>query len=193
MQETYTSDFPGMKHRENIRTGYIMTSTAAGSDNQLSGCHNLSLRPRFAFLPLCLPPVFFFFSLLFCIPGFEGGIILNSQRSAEQHASQSAQHSKGRIPGDAVARWVWFVHPSHTSEGWCASLLHWGRASAMFTVMFQGMLRGFKHIKHIYRNTDIGNAMGSPTKRYRHTPENTHAHDCAMSTHKPHTTINLYF
>ena len=32
----------------------------------------------------------------------------------------------------------------------------------MFTVMFLGMLRGFKHIKHIYRNTDIGgNATGS--------------------------------
>lgn len=87
-----------------------------------------------------------------------------------------------RIPGDAVARWVWFVHPSHTSEGWRASLLHWGKASAMFTVMFQGMLCGFKCIKHIYRNTDIGNAMGSR----RHTPENTHAHDCTMTPH------NLY-
>ncbi|CAB1418928.1 unnamed protein product [Pleuronectes platessa] len=31
--------------------------------------------------------------------------------------------------------------------------------------MFQGMLRGFKHIKHIYRNTDIGNAMGSRAAR----------------------------
>lgn len=42
MRETYTSDFPRMKHRENIRPQYIMTSTAAGSDNQLTGFRNLS-------------------------------------------------------------------------------------------------------------------------------------------------------
>lgn len=46
----------------------------------------------------------------------------------------------------------------------------------MFTVMFQGMLRGFKHIKHIYRNTDIGNAMGSHT-------------DTLLKTHMPTTTV----
>lgn len=62
----------------------------------------------------------------------------------------------------------------------------------MFTVMFQGMLRGFKHIKHIYRNTDIGNAMGSHTK----------GTDILLKTHMPktlpralkhHTEMNLYF
>lgn len=42
MRETYTSDFPRMKHRENIRPQYIMTSTAARSDNQLTGFRNLS-------------------------------------------------------------------------------------------------------------------------------------------------------
>lgn len=48
----------------------------------------------------------------------------------------------------------------------------------MFTVMFPGMLRGFKHIKSVYRNTDIGeNAVG----RSRHIPENTRAHDCNMT------------
>lgn len=47
----------------------------------------------------------------------------------------------------------------------------------MFTVMFRGMLRGFKHIKRISRNTDIGNAVG----RSRHIPENTHARDCNVT------------
>lgn len=60
----------------------------------------------------------------------------------------------------------------------------------MFTVMFQGMLRGFKHIKHIYRNTDIGNAMGIHTKGYRRTPQNTHAHNSVTSAHKPHKKAN---
>lgn len=71
MQETYTSDFPGMKHRENIRTGYIMTSSAAGSDNQLNGFHNFFL---FCISPLCLSHI------LVCSFVFqaEGEIILNS-------------------------------------------------------------------------------------------------------------------
>lgn len=52
----------------------------------------------------------------------------------------------------------------------------------MFTVMFQGMLRGFKHIKRIYRNTDIGNAVGRPREGCRHTPEKlTHTHVTARS------------
>lgn len=55
-----------------------------------------------------------------------------------------------------------------------------GEASAMFAVMFPGMLRGFKHIKRIYRNTDIGNAVG----RSRRIPENTHARDCNMTPGK---------
>lgn len=100
------------------------------------------------------------FSLLFCFPSWE--IIMNIGVARNTQPVSAAWWK--RIPGDAVARWVWFVHPSYTSEGWHASLLHWERASAMFTVMFQGMLRGFKRIKHIYRNTDIGNAMGSPVK-----------------------------
>lgn len=50
----------------------------------------------------------------------------------------------------------------------------------MFTVMFRGMLRGFKHIKRVYRNTDFGNAAG----RSRDIPENTHACDCNMTPHK---------
>lgn len=54
----------------------------------------------------------------------------------------------------------------------------------MFTVMFQGMLRGFKHIKRIYRNTDIGNAAG----RSRHIPKNTLACDCNMTPHKQNKT-----
>lgn len=33
---------------------------------------------------------------------------------------------------------------------------------------------------------------GEPQKRYRHTPENTHAHDCATSTHKPHTNKSMF-
>lgn len=76
MQETYTSDFPGMKHRENIRTGYIMTSTAARSDNQLSGFHKLR--------QVCVLHFSFFFGLspiLVCSFVFQaegGGIILNS-------------------------------------------------------------------------------------------------------------------
>lgn len=66
MQETYTSDFPGMKHWENIRTGYIMASTAAGSDNQLSGfCRFFTQVHGLHFS--CLSPVF---SLLFCFPGW---------------------------------------------------------------------------------------------------------------------------
>lgn len=40
-----------MKHRESIKTGYIMPSTVAGSDNQLSGCHNLSK------VHVCIPPM----------------------------------------------------------------------------------------------------------------------------------------
>lgn len=74
MQETYTSDFPGMKHRENIRTGYIMTSTAAGSDNQLSEFHNLSQVHVLHFSSL------FLLALLVCSFVFqaEGEIILNS-------------------------------------------------------------------------------------------------------------------
>lgn len=105
MRETYTSDFPRMKHRENIRPQYIMTSTAAGSDNQLTGFRNLST--------LCTPFSFLVtqFSLLFCFQA-EG-------RTAERWAkcSQSVLHGKGKSPGGNVARWVWFVHPSHTSEG----------------------------------------------------------------------------
>lgn len=62
MRETYTSDFPGMKHRENLRPQYITTSTAAGSDNQLTGFRNLS--------QVCIMRSFSFpvtqFSLLFC-------------------------------------------------------------------------------------------------------------------------------
>lgn len=81
MQETYTSDFPGMKHRENIRTGYIMTSTAAGSDNQLSGFHNLSQVHVLHFSSLFVSH----FTLLFCFPGW--GWNYSEQRSAEQHAA----------------------------------------------------------------------------------------------------------
>lgn len=56
----------------------------------------------------------------------------------------------------------------------------------MFTVMFQGMLRGFKHIKRIYRNTDIGNAVGRPREGCRHTPEKrTHTHVTARSEMAP--------
>lgn len=53
----------------------------------------------------------------------------------------------------------------------------------MFTVMLQGMLRGFKHIKRIYRNTDIGNAMGSHTKGTDILLKNTHTHTCPRLCH----------
>lgn len=156
-----------------------MTSTVAGSNNQLSGFHGLSLFLICCSL-ICLSPIL---SLLFCFLSCRGEIMvvvvvgggLELFWTAELWAtwSQSAQQSEGDSQEAAWPGGFGLYARHRLLKGWRASLLHWGRASAMFTVMFQGMLRGFKHIKHIYRNTDIGNAVGSRTKG---TPENTHTY-----------------
>jgi len=186
MQETYTSDFPGMKHRQNIRPQYIRTSTVAGSDMQLNGFHNLSHVHVLHFYSLFDSH----FDLLFLFSRLGVELFWTAKHWAT--CSQSVQQSKGE---SQEATWPcgFGLYTRHRLlKGWRASLLHWGRASAMFTVMFQSMLRGFKHIKHIYRNTDIGNAMGSHTK----------GTDILLKTHMPttlpraltsDTKINLYF
>lgn len=126
-----------------------MTSAVAGSDNQLSGFHNLST--------VCISTVF---CLLFCFPGW-GWNYLEQQKGIEQHAASQSKRESQEAPWPGG----FGLYTRHRLlKGWRASPLRWERASAMFTVMFQGMLRGFKHIKHIYKNTDIGNAMGSHTK-----------------------------
>lgn len=112
MQETYTSDFPGMKHRQNIRPQYIMTSSVAGSNNQLSTFHSLSPLLVCGSL-ICLSPIL---SLLFCLSSCRGcGIILNGKALSNMEPVSAAKW--GRLPGDRMARWVWFVRPSQTSEG----------------------------------------------------------------------------
>lgn len=85
MRETYTSDFPGMEHRENIRTGYIMTCAAARSDNQLSEFHNLS-QVRVLHFSSCL---------LFCFLGW--GWNYSEQRGSEELEAVSAAES-GKSP-----------------------------------------------------------------------------------------------
>lgn len=157
-----------MRHKENIRGGDIMLSLCAGVEHQLSTItYNEST---------------FLWAILFSFLNFFRGWNCWTAEHCNKVSAGAAWWK--RTPGDSAALRVWFVDPSDTSEGWRASLLHWGRASAMFTVMFQGMLRGFKHIKRIYRNTDIGNAAG----RGRHIPENTHARDCNMTPHKRNKT-----
>lgn len=74
---------------ENIRTGYIVPSSAAGSDNQLSGCHNLSQVHVFAsLLFVCLPFQF----CCFVSRGRE--LELWWRASQRATCSQSVQHSK---------------------------------------------------------------------------------------------------
>lgn len=168
MQETYTGAFLGMKHRQNIRPQYIMTSAVAGSDNQLSGFHNLSQVHSLHFFSLVSH-----FCLLFCFPGWGWNYL--EQQSIEQHAASQSKQSK-RESQEAPWPGGFGLYTRHRLlKGWRASLLRWERASAMFTVMFQGMLRGFKHIKHIYKNTDIGNAIGRHTK----------GTDTLLKTHMP--------
>lgn len=80
-----------MKHMENIRTGYIPISSAAGSDNQLSGCRNLSQVRLFFFFvpfflqspPLCLSPI-----RSFVFPGPASGIVMRSDAPNQHAASQ---------------------------------------------------------------------------------------------------------
>lgn len=76
MQEIYTSDFPRMKHGENITTGYIMASAAAGSDNQLRGKCNL--------LQVCASLVC---SFVFQV---EGWIIINSEAKSSTQPVRAA-------------------------------------------------------------------------------------------------------
>lgn len=99
MQETYTSDFPGLKHRENIRPRYIMTSAAAGSDNQLNGLHNLSQVRVLHFSYLIVSPRFFFLFVRSFVLLAEGGIILsgvtwsNMQPVGAEHSKRESQEA----------------------------------------------------------------------------------------------------
>lgn len=92
-----------MRHKENIRGGDIIPSPCAGAENQLSAISYNEFVVLFAILCCC-----FFF------PQAEGGI-------AEQHSTatrcQLVQHGEREPPGDTAALRVWFVDPSHTSEG----------------------------------------------------------------------------
>lgn len=75
---------------ENIGMGYIPISSAAGSDNRLSGCRNLSQVHLFFFFflffespPLCLSPI-----RSFVFPGPATGIVMRSDAPSQHAASQ---------------------------------------------------------------------------------------------------------
>lgn len=145
-----------------------MTSAVAGSDNQLSGFHNLST--------VCISTVFLF-ALLFSRLGVE------LFRTAKRDWATCSQSEQEGIPGGAVARWVWFVHPSQTSEGVTCitaplreSLCHVYCHVPRYATWLQ------THQTHLQEYW-YWECHGEPHKRYRHTPENTHAHSSAMEIH----------
>lgn len=180
MQEAYTSDFPGMKNWENIRAGYIMTYTAAGSDNKLSGSHNLSQVHVLHFSSLFVSH----FSLRFCFPGW--GWNYSEQHCVEQHAA--SQRSIVRENPRRRRGPVGLV---------CTPVTHFWGVTCITAPLRESLCHVYCHVPryatwlqtHQTRLQEYWywECHGEPHKRYRHTPENTHAQDCATSTHKPHT------
>lgn len=78
---------------ENIRTGYIPISSATGSNNQLSGCCNLS-QVHLIYLFIFLHPLLFVCLQPAVLSFQDGEWNCYEERHTEPTCSQSVQHSK---------------------------------------------------------------------------------------------------
>lgn len=73
---------------ENIRTGYVPISSATGSNNQLSGCCNLSQVHLFFLFIFCIPSSLFVSNPQFCLSRLASGIVMRSDAPSQHAASQ---------------------------------------------------------------------------------------------------------
>lgn len=148
-----------------------------GSDNQLSGCHDLSQVHVLHFSSLFVSH----FSLLCCFPGW--GWNYYEQRRTEQHAASQCSIVKenprrrcgpvGLVCTPVTHFWGVTCITAPLRESLCHVYCHVPRYAAWLQT----------HQTHLQEYW-YWECHGEAHEGYRHTPENTHGHDCAVSTHK---------